>query len=366
MRIAYLIHSLHNAGGMERGLSVKSSWLAAQPGYEVYIITASLRDRKPYFPLDSRIKLIDLGTGDFVGPALWRYSSKLDKVLCELRPDVCISLGGNEIGVLPCMKDGSVKMAEFHFSREKFDRKYGKTALGRLYAAFRLRRFERAAGRVSQLVVLTEADRKEWLDVLPSVRQIYNPVTIPEATPSSLTRRRFVAVGRLEAQKNFQGMVRVWGMVAEAHPDWTLDIYGEGSLKQKLEQQILEAGLQGKVRLMGQTDCLQKELSDSSGILLSSSFEGFPLCLIEASACGLPLVSYDCRKGPAEIVEDGVNGFLVDEGDEAALASAVCKVIEDEELRASMGARALQTASRFRLDVIMRQWQVLFEELTSR
>ena len=179
------------------------------------------------------------------------------------------------------------------------------------------------------MVVLTKEDARAWDERVPCLAQIYNPVTLQDAVVSPLERKRMVALGRLVPQKDFPSMIRAWRMVAQRHPDWTLDIYGEGYQKPKLGKMISHLGLDGKVRLMGVREHLQDELADSCGMVMSSAYEGFPLALLEGAASGLPLVSYDCSRGPSEIVKDGINGFLVRRGDEKGLAERICRLIED-------------------------------------
>lgn len=363
MRLVYLIHSLHGSGGMERVLSVKASWLAEKGGCEVHIVTASLRGRNPFFPLSSKVSLHDLGTGDSFGPALSRYGRALRKLLSELRPDVTISLGGNDIYALASLEGVGVKLSEFHFSHDKFLVKYGRLPLGGLYASYRIRRFEKAAAAMAALVVLTRADIPDWQSRVPSVRQIYNPVTLPDALPSPLTERRMIAVGRLTSQKNQASMIRAWRMVADRYPDWTLEIYGDGPLRDSLLKQIGELGMGSQVLLKGVCRDIASRMRESSALVLSSAYEGFPLVLVEAAACGLPLLSYDCPKGPAEIIDDGRNGFLTAPGDEAGLADAICRVIEDGQLRRDMGRASLLKAEEFSPDRVMARWLELFNSL---
>ena len=363
-KIAYLIHSLHRAGGMERVLTIKANALSEREDYDVTIITAALCGRKPFFELAPQVHVVDLGTGDSLGPQLKKYRKALSEALCTLKPDICISMGGNDIKVLPQMSDGSIKIAEFHFSHDKFLIKYGRIPLiGKPYGRWRTRRLERQAGRLAMMVVLTKEDARAWDERVPCLTQIYNPVTLQDAVVSPLERKRMVALGRLVPQKDFPSMIRAWRMVAQRHPDWTLDIYGEGYQKPKLGRMISHFGLDGKVRLMGVREHLQDELADSCGMVMSSAYEGFPLALLEGAASGLPLVSYDCSRGPSEIVKDGINGFLVRRGDEKGLADGICRLIEDPELRHEMGKQALKTSEAFSVEAIMSEWTNLFDSL---
>jgi len=359
--IAYCIHSLNLSGGIERVLSIKANYLADVLGYDVSIVTARMKGRKPFFELSERIHLYDLDANDRI--FLGKYTRRLDNLLGKIRPDITVSVCGNEVFALPKCKDGSVKMGEFHFSHEKYQVKYGTNPFGRIYASFRTRRLEKAVRRLSRLVVLTKEDQQDWLKVMPDVAQIYNPLSFTSESASPLTRKRCIAAGRLEPQKNLQDMILAWKDVAPAHPDWTLDIYGNGRQREQLESLIKQEGLQGKVRLMGATKAMRDELLDSSCLVLSSRYEGFPMILIEGLSCGLPIVSYRCPKGPSEVVSSGRNGYLVDMGDRKGLADGLCKVIENEDMRKGFGAESKALSVKFSLDSVMQEWDRLFRSL---
>ena len=362
MKIVYLIHSLHNPGGMERVVSVKASWLA-EHGCDVRILTASLRSRKPFFPLSDKVSVMDLGTGDSFGPALRRYGKALERALEDICPDICISSGGNEIYALAESRCSCAKIAEYHFSRDKFHLKYAFPFFGRIVANWRLARLTAAAAKMDRFVVLTKADRRDWERKLSNVEQIYNPLTINVKELSKLENERFVAVGRLSAEKNWPAMIEIWAKVLVRHPEWKLDIYGDGKLRDSLQKRIDAMGLRGKVTLCGADPDIAARMAQASGLLLTSEREGFGLVLIEAAACALPLVSSACPVGPLELIEDGVSGFLLPCGDTDAFVEAVCRLIEDRELRLRMGRNALEMSRKFSLDNVMGRWLELFRSL---
>ena len=345
---------------MERVLTIKANALAARPGCEVHIIAYSLKGRKPYFPLEASVILHDLGLNEHLRPVTFRR--RLTKVLKEIRPDVTVGLSGDELRFLPDIDDGSAKIAEFHFSHEKFFLKYGRSVFGRVYAAWRTQRLEKRAARLDKFVVLTKEDRQNWLKAVPQTVQIYNPLTFVTAEKAALEEKRCIALGRLVYQKNFSDLVKAWAIVAKECPDWKLDIFGDGPLRKNLAAEISAAGLEGTVRLRGRTTDVRKELLSSSCLVMSSRYEGFPMTLLEAAEAGLPMVSYSCPQGPSEIIQDGVNGYLVAPGDVRTLADKIISVIKDTELRKEMGKKASLSAKAFSLDRIISQWLGLFEE----
>jgi glycosyltransferase involved in cell wall biosynthesis len=191
----------------------------------------------------------------------------------------------------------------------------------------------------------------------------------PNAVPTIDGRRSdpaakvVVAVGRLTPQKGFDLLLRAWVPIARSHPGWTLRIYGAGPEKARLEAQVDELGLGGKVALMGRTSRIGEAYAEGSVFVLSSRREGLPMVILEAMSKGLPVVSFDCPTGPAETVATGENGVLLPDGDVPALSAALAEVIEDGELRIRLGRGALATAARYDQEVIGKQWVELIDDL---
>ncbi len=364
MRLAYCIHALNLSGGIERVLTTKANYLADILGYEVHIITARQKGRPEFFRLSAKIIRHDLDANDRM--FLFKYRHRLDSLLGRIRPDVTVTVCDNSLYALTGCTDGSAKLGEFHFSHEKFLMKYGANVFGKMYASLRTRRLESAVRRLDSFVVLTKSDKKDWEKVRPDVEQIYNPLSFVSKEISPLTNKRCIAAGRLESQKNFKDLITAWQTVNARHPDWTLSIYGNGSQADALQSQINSAGLQGKVILEGNTNDIREEMLDSSCLVMSSRFEGFPMILLEALATGLPIVSYDCPKGPSEIVTIGANGYLAKVGDTATLARGICSVIANEELRRRFGSESKRRSEDFTLEKTMERWDFLFKEIAGR
>lgn len=357
MKLAYCIHSLWNSGGVERVLTEKANYLAEVYGYDVTIITAKQDGRPNYFPLSPSVHTVDVGINYYSRIRLPRFLRRLDSILCELRPDICISLSNYDIYGMASMHDGSVKIAEYHFNHDRWLMEKGRRSLK---ARIRIRRLERCAAAVDKFVVLTRSDAGDWRKVVPDVAQIYNPCPY-EPFSSPLDSKEFIATGRLTGQKDFASLVRIWKSVDARHPDWTLRIYGDGPLRKDLEKQIFNLGLSGKVILEKPVKNIVEKMRVSAGLLMTSIYEGFGMVLAEAASQGLPLVATDCKCGPSEIVYDGHNGFLVQIGDERRFADSVCRLIEDPVLRKKMGAASLEVAEKFRKPVVLAQWHELFQ-----
>jgi glycosyltransferase involved in cell wall biosynthesis len=226
----------------------------------------------------------------------------------------------------------------------------------------------RRYSKLDGLVVMSRGDEEDYGRLLASSRTVVR--RIPNALPpldggvSSLDAKAVAAAGRLLSQKGFDLLITAYAPVARAHPDWTLRIYGTGKQRAELERLIEEHSLDGRVRLMGATDRLGEELAKAALFVLSSRFEGFGLVLVEAMSKGLPVVSFDCPRGPGEIVDDGRDGILVPNGDVEALTRGMLELIEDEEKRRRYGAAALEKARRYDITAIGAQWEELLGDVS--
>ncbi|MFI7589899.1 glycosyltransferase family 4 protein [Spongisporangium articulatum] len=223
------------------------------------------------------------------------------------------------------------------------------------------------------LVTLTEGDAEDYRAFLgeqAAVQAIPNAVpdlgAVAPAHERSEDSKIVVAAGRLTRQKGFDLLIGAWRPVVAAHPDWQLHIYGGGHLEADLRRQIDDLGLAESVRLMGFSDDLPRHLSQASLYVLSSRFEGFPLVLLEAMGCGLPVVAFDCPTGPADLIEDGVTGLLVPPKSKRRLSEAMLRAIEDPQLRRTMGRNARHLVESYSQAGIAERWERLFSDLSRK
>lgn len=214
-----------------------------------------------------------------------------------------------------------------------------------------------------KVVVLTTKDKECYDRHFPSDHTLVipNPVVLTESLESPLNSKVAIAVGRIQYQKGFDTLVEVFKQVHKRHPDWNVDIYGDGNLRSELEQQISEAGLNGVINLKGRSNEINKKLREASFYIMSSRFEGFPMVLIEAQSQGLPVVSFDCPNGPSDIINNGVNGILVENQNKEQLYQAICYMIEYPEERKAMGKKSLENVGQYSCDRLCEKWVRLFK-----
>lgn len=374
MKIVYLIHSTYNPGGMERVLLNKVTWLVGKMGWDVTVVTTDQHGRQPFYPFPEGVKMIDLGVNyseDNGKPFLKKllgflkrrrlHEKRFKALLEQIRPDVVDCFYPGECSFVPGLKDGSKKVMELHQSK-LFHHQYNRTGLMGLADKVRARMDERLVRKFDRFVVLTEEDAKMWGE-MQNIRVIPNAANFIAQKYSDCSEKRVIAVGRLDYQKSFDRLIMVWEKVHEKMPDWRLDIFGQGEWKAMLQGMIDERGLQDCVKLNGPTKDIGKEYAESSMLVMSSHYEGFPMVMIEAMACGLPAVCFDFKCGPRDIIVEGENGLIVPDGDIEGLAEAIVRLMRDEELRKRMGENAKRVVETYSEERVMRMWEDLYEEI---
>ncbi len=178
--------------------------------------------------------------------------------------------------------------------------------------------------------------------------------------------KKLLAMGRLASQKGFDLLIQAFVQLAPKHPDWVLEIWGEGAERESLERLVLSLGLSHCVRLPGLTKNSVEAMQNADLFVLSSRYEGFPNVLCEAMACGLPVASFDCQSGPAEIIRHEIDGLLVPAGNTQALTRALDRLMSNDAERRKFGARAVEVRDRFGVDKVMAQWTELVLEMANR
>jgi glycosyltransferase involved in cell wall biosynthesis len=330
---------------------------------EVELVSLVRRRKRPFFPLPATRALTEGKTILDRVPSLLIHPDDYVYPFCSLRTDIALlrwlrSLDG---GVLITTRPAFNLLAARLAPR-------GVVTIGQEHMHFASHRprlaedIARHYDRLDALTVLTSHDARDYGALLRTrVELIPNPLAPLGGGTSTLEAPLVVAAGRLTPQKGFDLLIEAWARVAERRPDWRLRIYGSGPERARLEKQIGD----GDVELMGRTRELGEAMAEASLFVLSSRFEGFGMVLVEAMSKGLPVVSFDCPHGPADIISDGVDGILVPPEDVDALAGALLELIGDPDRRRRNGEAALAKARSYAIETIGPRWDALLGSLGS-
>jgi glycosyltransferase involved in cell wall biosynthesis len=364
-RLTLVVPSLA-LGGAERVVArMANHWACRGDAVTVITLSSTATDTYPLDPPVTRIALDVVRESRGPLRALfnnWTRVSRVEKAIRQSRPDTVISFTDrmNVVTLLACRSLGVDTVIS-----ERVDP--SQQQMGLSWSG--LRRLVYSWARA--MVVQTDAVRRQ-IEPLMDGRPIYvipNAVDAPardkparEPRPSTDDSVQIAAMGRLAYQKGFDHLIEAFAQAARDQPRWSLSILGEGPERRHLEELIHSRGLEPRVRLLGWVADPSVVLRNCDAFVLSSRFEGFPNALLEAMALGLPAISFDCPSGPAEIVRHEVDGLVVPRENVPALATAIRRLLSDEQLRARLGREAARVVDRFSSERYYAQWDAVLDK----
>lgn len=347
-RIAFVLGSMKR-GGAERVISILSNHYASK-GWVVDIIL--LLSGECDYELDQKIRIISLaGTGSRLRQLPdWIFGIR--KYLKEYRPDTILSFAAR-INIITAVAAFGIR-TNLVVSERNDPEMDGRSFIVRLATNL-------IYPRTSRVVFQTKKAQACFNDrVIENSSVIYNPINVSHKA-SNQSSNKIVAVGRLEPQKNHELLVTAFKSVHTLFPQYKLYIYGEGTLRNHLEELVRNLGLESSVFMPGNVDNVHDELSDAEFFVLSSDYEGLSNALLEAMMMGLPCISTDCA-GSSEIIQSGKNGLLVPVGSKEKLAEAMKQLILDRDLALRLGKEAQNTSKLFASKNILTEWELVLEK----
>ena len=356
MKVLILGGNFNYTGGTERVGSMLANDLS-EAGYEIVLGSISYGN-KPFFPINKDIKIVSLFNSP--GRTLYRTPNIIYKIRNLLKEEYIDTLIVVETMAVLFTLPATLGLPVKHICWEHFNFNNDSGKASRRIAR------QLAARYCDSVVTLTERDKGYWLQGTQHKSQITaiaNPCPFPIQDYIKKENTKIVlAVGRLTHIKGFDMLLEAWIQVNKAMPEWTLKIVGEGEDRVQLNEFIEKYDLKDSVELVGLTDNVSEYYKQAEIFCLSSRFEGFPMVLLETLAFGLPVVSFDCDTGPAEILE-GTGSILVAKNDIPQLSASLMRLMKNEEQRKNISIRSKEKAEFYQPENIINKWVDLLENL---
>lgn len=359
LNICFFSGDITNSGGTERVAIIIANELNKNEKYNISVLSLVEKKENTFFQLDEGIARYTVY--DHVVRGITHIGGIINrtrKFMKKNNIDIMIDIDGIlEMYTIPAKMFKKTKIVSWeHYNFYQHPvvpyRKYTR---------------KMAAKWANAIVTLTEEDKgyyEENLKIRCPIRCIYNPVIWKENTGEyDTTSKMILSAGRLTYQKGFDILVDVADKFLKKYPDWKWVVLGEGEDRQMLEEKVKMLDLDKQLLFPGNASNIDKYYSEAAMFVMTSRFEGLPMTLLETKPYKLPLISFNCKTGPSELIKEGVNGFLVSEGNINDMADKIVQLMEDEKLRKQMSKNTVEDMEKFELSQIMEQWNNLISNL---
>lgn len=361
MNICFLHGGFAEHGGIARVVSIIANGLQKESDYSVYSLSFFRSQKENAYEIDAEIhedylyNQSQTMTKSIVTNGVW----KLCRYIRRNQISVLVSCGAlyYPLGIIAA-KTCRIRSICWEHTNPEFTGDYKFQNIGR-----------RLGARHSDMNVLITKEAKENYDQRFPKRKnvlIYNPAAdelFEQATDYNADSCRLISVGRLSYPKNFTRLLDIAKILSERENGWKWDIYGDGEERELLAEKIEKLKLREYITLKGSVNDLYNRYHQYMAIVMTSRYEGFPMVLIEGAANGLPMVAFDVKTGPKEIVRDGVNGFLINAEDNDAMINAIEKLLNDRQMRIRMSNASRKSAQRYRLINVLQLWKEMLKEV---
>ncbi len=352
-RILYITNGISGSGGLERVVSLKTSYFADICNYDVYLITLNENKKTPFYSLSSKVKVLNINTSSNPIKFYYNYFVGIKKYIKEINPDVIFVADDGLKGIMfaTIFRPKCRVIYERHTTKAIHGNNLKAKIIGKLMN-FGSQRFD-------AFVVLTNSNKKDWpkannLQVIP------NPLPFKyDSVPSVATRNRIISVGSLSKVKGHDILIKAWGEIANKYPNYTLHIYGAKKDNYANLLNLIELHkLTKSVFIHEPVTNIQEKYLESCLCILPSRVEGFGMVLIEAMECGVPCIATKCD-GPSDIISDEYNGYLIEIENNFELANRVEQILTKQDLHINLSQNSRESVHKYHIESIMIEWNKL-------
>lgn len=358
MKLLFITNGINGSGGLERVLSIRTNELIERYQYQIAILVLNDAHYKPFYLFNNSIIFISIKINRKLFHYFLQYYHGVQNTIREFKPDIISVCDDGLKGLLfPIIFGKTIPIIyERHVSKQVLH--YRNNNLIITFILNNLMNW--SAKKFDAFVILTPGNQSEW----KKVKTIIIPNPLPfKSINSQGENNRAISVGKQSQQKAYDRLISIWEIVKLHNPEFQVDVYGKLNPKLGLEKLVSEKGLKSLVNFYPPVKNIVEKYTQADFYVLTSQFEGFGMVLIEAMACGLPCISFDVPHGPADIITDSVDGFLIPDGDIQTFAEKVIFLIENPEIRRKMGLKAKENVNRFLPDRIIPLWHQLYQNL---
>ena len=358
-KICFLSGDMSRTGGTERVTAMIANELSKKPHYKIHVLSVTNEQMSSFFELETTVyhdavlrqSTVNLKRDYFKVVSGIRQYIKKHEIDILIEVDVICNLY-----TIPATRFTKTRIISWeHFNY------YSNNGS-------KLRDLSRQLTKYfsDHIVTLTEQDRQNYgekLGISDKVTCIYNPIQSVETQSYSVESKQILSVGRLTYQKGFDLLCEVAKDVLPKHPDWTWVIIGEGEDRAMLEQKIKEYHLENRLILKGNQKEMEPYYRNSSLYVMTSRYEGLPMTLLEAKSYQLPIISFDCQTGPSEIVQDEVNGYLIEENNCEQMILKLNTLLEQPDQLQLFSQHAKNNIHKFELNEVIKKWEERIDQL---
>ncbi len=357
-KVCFIDYDMSVRGGVEQVTASLANTLVTY--YDIYIVSLCLNNELAY-NLDKRIKFIWLLRQEkHLREMQKELCPELVKILNDKSIDVAI-IQGNYSGFISAFARLKTKTKLIFCDHGALMNQWGQKDIVfiRLISSLLSHR----------VVTLTEQSREAYIKRFhlsnKKVKCIYNwiDLQVPRSEKYDRDSKQIISAGRFGKEKGFDMLIEVFASIVSKHPDWSLDLYGDGEMMESVRCLIAKFGIENNVKLMGMCPNLLEQYKNYAIYVLPSYREGMPLVLLEAKANRLPIVSFDIMTGPKEIVRNGIDGYLIEPYNLEKMCNSICELIENAHLRQEMSNRSQENLDKFSKQSIVKQWRELIDSL---